>query len=102
MKIKFSPIRSDSKLEASLKGDCLILNGVSYDFTPLLDGATLPAEAIECAHIVGDVFRENGHVVITLLLPHGPNAPQETRFPVDIVTTKDGVVTLPPYGEDNA
>lgn len=102
MKINLSPVRCDEKLTVAVKGDCLTLNGVSYDFSPLLEGATLPSEAIDCEHIIGDVVRENGVLILTLRLPHGANAPEETRFPVPVVTTKDGVVTLPPYGEDNA
>ena len=102
MNIKLSPQRRDEKLTASKQGDRLTINGVEYDFTDLPDGATLPVDTIDCEYIRGDVERIEGQLHLTLILPHGPNAPHETRFPEPIVDPADGPadgpLLLPPYG----
>ncbi len=60
----------------------------------------MPAMAISTPWILGEVSRIGGVVNITLCLPHGANAPEETRFPAayDVpMTVVDGQVPLPPY-----
>jgi hypothetical protein len=79
--ITLSPQRRDDTLTVIKSGDTLIINGVEYDFSPLLDGATLPAEAIGCPWIVGPVERIGGELHITLRLPLGANASHAARFP---------------------
>ena len=74
MLINFSPIRSDRALEITKTGETLTINGESFDFSQLADGATLPREAINCQWVCGDVERINGELIIPILLPHGPNA----------------------------
>lgn len=98
MTIKLSPQRRDDQLTASKQGYSLTINGVEYDFTDLPDGATLPREAIDCEYITSDVERIDGEIHLTLLLPHGPYAPQETRFPQPLTNPTDGPLPLPPYG----
>ena len=95
MKILLSPQRRDDTLTLSKSGDALTVNGVTYDFTPLPDGATLPREAIDCEWIVSDVNRINGEIELTILLPHGANASHEARFPEPIIKNDDGQVVLP-------
>lgn len=97
MKLMFSPVRMDTALAASVKGDMLILNGEALDFTPLPKGALLPREAINSAWIAGDVTRDpEGLLTVPLIVPHGPDAPPETMFPAPI-EAGDGQVDLPRY-----
>ena len=95
MLINLSPTRSDRTLEIIKTGETLTINGVSYDFSQLPNGATLPREAIDCEFIVSDVNRVNGEIELTILLPHGANASHEARFPEPINMTNDGQVVLP-------
>lgn len=94
--ISFSPMRLDHQLEASVSGDVLTVNGESFDFSALPEGALLPQEAVDCAMLVSEVARDGAAIHLTLILPHGAEAPQETRFPQPI-TASDGPVALPPY-----
>lgn len=95
MHITLSPVRLDETLTASLAGDVLTLNGESLDFSQLLEGATLPSEAIDSEWIVGPVSRIDGELHLTLRLPHGPNPSQAVAFPEPIIVTEDGPLELP-------
>ena len=95
MLINLSPIRSDRDLEITKTGETLTINGESFDFSQLADGATLPREAINCQWVCGDVERINGELIIPILLPHGPNASDAARFPEPITVTEDGPIALP-------
>jgi len=95
MHITFSPVRLDETLTATRWGDVLTLNGESFDFGPLPEGATLPAEAIDREWIVGPVTRIDGELHLTLRLPHGPNPSQAVAFPEPIHVTEDGPIALP-------
>lgn len=95
MQIKFNPQRRDDVLTAVKQGDALVVNGVTYDFSPLPEGATLPAEAIDNDLFSGPVERIGGEIVLTLTLPHGPNPSNTVAFPQPINVTADGPVELP-------
>jgi hypothetical protein len=95
MIIKLSPVRSDSMLSVIKAGDALVVNGVSFDFSRLKDGETLPAKAISSDWITQDVARGGADIEITLIMPHAVDAPESARFPVDIVSPADGVIRLP-------
>ena len=95
MLINLSPFRADETLRLARQNDALIVNGETFDFAPLAEGATLPADAIDSAWFVGPVTRLGGALQITLAVPHGPNAPHETRFPDPIVNPPNGDVALP-------
>jgi len=97
MKLTLTPMRHDGTLTLHRAGDVLTINGEAFDFSPLPDGATLPREAVDCAWLASDVERIEGTLHLTLLLPHGADAPEETRFPAPITLTADGPVILPPY-----
>jgi len=100
MKIKFSPARMDEQLRADVSGDVILLNDVAIDLALLPEGGVLPAAAIQSIWVVGNVTRVDGEIQLTLCLPHGPNAPHETRFPTaysEPMTVVDGPVPLPPY-----
>lgn len=95
MHITLSPVRLDEPLTATRTGDVLTLNGAAFDFGPLPEGATLPAEAIESDWIVGPVSRIDGDLHLTLRLPHGPNPSRAVAFPKPLVVMVDGEIDLP-------
>jgi hypothetical protein len=97
MQITFSPMRRDGPLELSRSGDTLLVNGEAFDFSPLPEGATLPRAAIASDLFAGPVERADGTLSLTLVLPHGARAPQETLFPAPLTLTGDGPVSLPPF-----
>ncbi len=96
MKLSFTPARMNNQYEASVSGDVLTIDGEALDFGPLPDGATLPKDDVDCPWLASDVERIDGEICLTLMLPHGANAPEETRFP-EMVTIAEGEVVLPPY-----
>jgi hypothetical protein len=101
MNISFSPQRRDNgSLTLSKQGDILTIAGTACDFSKLPDGATLPGSAVNCPWLTGDVERINGELHLTLILPHGPNAPEATRFPKPIINPPDGVIELPLYNAE--
>jgi len=95
MRIILSPqVRGDT-LNVARHGDTLTINGRVFDFSPLPDGAALPAEAIDCEYIVGPVERVDGQLRLTLLLPITANASEAARFPEPIIDPADGPLELP-------
>ncbi|MEQ4616716.1 MAG: hypothetical protein ABN482_01570 [Corticimicrobacter sp.] len=87
-------------LHLERKGDTLIINGESFDFSVIPTGATLPdgQAATGCPFIAGDIECDDaGTLRISLVLPHaeGNAAPHEARFPQPIVDPADGLVPLP-------
>lgn len=97
MRIQFSPVRLNAPITLEKRDDTLIINGQRFDFSPIPDGATLPQAAINSDHFAGPVERIDGMLHLTLRLPHGANAPEETRFPQPITVTTDGPIDLPSY-----
>jgi len=95
MKLIFSPQRRDDALTLSKAGDVLTINGVAFDFSAVPDGATLPADAIDCPWIAGDVKRIDGDLQIPIILPHGANPAKDVAFPDPLTITSDGAVALP-------
>lgn len=91
--IDLSPMRRDDRLEVSVSGDVFTINGAAFDFSALPEGASLPRDAVACDWLAGDAERIGD---LSLILPHGANAPGETRFPVPVMAG-DGPVDLPPY-----
>ncbi|WP_203582975.1 hypothetical protein [Ruegeria sp. PrR005] len=96
MKIKFTPMRHDDRLELWVSGDTLIINGEAFDFGAIPEGASLPCGAVACSWLVSDVERIGGEIELTLILPHDANAPPETRNP-EPVHVKDGLVPVPHF-----
>lgn len=95
MIITFKPQRRDDTLTLEKQGDMLLVNGMPFDFAPLPDGATLPAEAVDSELFCGPVERINGEIHLTLILPHGANPGQAVAFPDPIAATEDGVIEVP-------
>jgi hypothetical protein len=98
MQIRFSPTRSDETLALRRAGDTLAVNGTAFDFALLPEGARLPASATGCPWLTGEVTRQNGELHLTLILPHGPEAPEAVLFPAPI-QPEDGPVTAPGLAE---
>jgi hypothetical protein len=90
-------MRHDQPLALSRTGDTLMLNGESFDLSAIPEGATLPRAAVACDWLASDIERVNGQLHLTLILPHGPNAPAQTMFPAALHLTGDGPVELPPH-----
>lgn len=98
MKIQLSPVRTDDRIEyLERRGSILVVNGEPFDFSPLREGDVLPGSAIDSKWFTGPVELKNGELHLTLMLPHGGNAPERARFPEPIDVTEDGEITLPPY-----
>lgn len=95
MIIKLCPQRRDDVLVLSKRSDVLTINGERFDFRALPEGAVLPGSAVDCDFVVGDITRLNGELIITLLLPCGPQATDAANFPLDIFSPPDGNVSLP-------
>ena len=95
--ITLSPTRRDDQLTLSKSGDTLTINGEAFDFSTIPEGATLPRAAVDFEWLLSDVERTGGRLHLTLILPHGANAPVETTFPAAIDLDSDGPVFLPPY-----
>lgn len=95
--ITLHPVRQDAPLAAMVAGDTITLNGVSFDLSPLPEGGALPAGAMGSSWFVGAITREDGVLHVGLILPHGHDAPDETRFPAPLLVVADGPVPLPPH-----
>lgn len=101
MHISFSPIRSDAVLSVVRDGEKLIVNDVELDFSPLPEGAILPADAISSDWISGDVSRYNGSLQICLLLPHGAEPSERVAFPQALINPADGFLPIPTDNEQD-
>jgi len=95
MRIILDPQRRDDLLEVVKAGDTLVVNGESFDFSPMDDGDTLPAIAITSGWFSGDVDRVNGRLVIRMWLPNPWNYSPEQAFPEPLLNVPDGPVLLP-------
>jgi len=102
MFITLTPMRRDDALTLHRAGDVLTINGTEYDFTPLPEGALLPRAAVDCDWLASDVTRTGGQIRLTLILPHGTDAPAARRAPAPLSLTADGPVALPPEMETAA
>ncbi|WP_406646838.1 hypothetical protein QEZ52_00235 [Aliisedimentitalea scapharcae] len=90
MNINFTPIRGDDVWEVSRSGDNLIINGEVLDTSGVLEGATLPRAAVDCAWLASDIERIGGVVSLTLVRPYGIGATEDERVPASIVLDDSG------------
>jgi hypothetical protein len=95
MKITFHPVQMKETLSLARAGDALTLNGQTFDFSPLAEGASLPADAVDSPWFVGPVERIDGAIRVELVLPIGAEASDAARFPRPITISTDGPVELP-------
>ncbi|UQI38797.1 hypothetical protein [Vreelandella venusta] len=90
--LNLSPVRSEEETTASINGAVLTVNGADYDLSELPEGATAQHPELGKVTRVGDEYE------CTIKLGHGPNAPEETRFPQPIMLTNhNGTIELPVY-----
>lgn len=94
MRIELTPIRADGRPEVLRDGEALVIDGERVDFADLPEGGSV---AVASPWIVGDVRREGGRLHLTLLLAHGGDAPEETRFAAPLDDPPDGPLALPPF-----
>lgn len=97
MQIAFTPMRRDDVLSLSRDGEALTVNGAVMDFSTLAEGDRKAPGELGCDWLAGDVVRTNGVLHLTLVLPHGPRAPQETLFPRPLTVTQDGPIPVPAH-----
>ena len=97
MQITLTPQRRDDHLSLVRSGDVLTINGEAFDFAAIPEGCTLPRDAVACDWLASDIPRIGGQLYLTLILPHGADAPQATLSPAALTLTGDGPVALPPY-----
>jgi hypothetical protein len=86
-------------LALSVAGDTITINGEDLDLSPMEDGDTLDAEAVDTPYIQEAIRKEAGVLHVTVLFPLRYGAPDEAKSPVPITVTEDGPVTLPPNGD---
>ena len=95
MRINLTPQRRGDTLTLLREGDVLVINGTAFDFSQLEDGDLLPRDAVDCEFLASDIERIEGRVTLTLILPHGMNASEATRFPQPIIDPPDGDIEVP-------
>lgn len=95
MKIRLIPVRMDQGLEARLEGEVLWLNGQAVDLSGVVEGEPVAADRFGCDWLAGDVVREKGEISVSLILPHGAEAPDEARFPAPFRVARRGRIALP-------
>ncbi|WP_415760343.1 hypothetical protein [Pseudomonas sp. LT1P18] len=95
MIIKLLPQCRDDTLEVIKVGNVLTINGGTFDFSPMAEGATLPRTAIASEWFADDVTMQDGALILTLLLPLPANYSPQQAFPVPLVITADGPVVFP-------
>lgn len=95
MKLILSPQRRDDTVVYAKKGESLIVNGETFDFSRLNEGDTLPYSAIRSEWFIGPVERVNGELILTVWLPNPWNYSKEQAFPEPIYALFDGIIDLP-------
>ena len=102
MNIFFSPLRTDDTVDFVKSGDVIYINGEPFDLSKIEEGDVLPKAAINSSWFAGDASRENGHLIVTLILPNPWNYSREQAFPEPIYSAQDGKIDLPkPLPETN-
>jgi len=86
MKVKFTPQRSDVSLAVTVNGESLVINGVSYDLSPLIDGQSISVGGFQAS-------RTGGQITVSMPLPYGQTPAIDPMQVIEIEA--DGVVTVP-------
>lgn len=95
MKITLAPQRRDDTLTLSKSGDILTVNGEDFDFSGVADGTDLARDAVACEWLASDVVRQDGDLLLSLILPHRADAPEEILYPAPLIVLDDGPIALP-------
>lgn len=92
--IKRSPQQNETldHLSVSKQGEVYLINGITLDFSQLMDGDYLPHGSIDCEYIASDVERVGGELNMTLLSPYTGSGTQQERFPDPVDNEVDGVL----------
>ncbi len=88
--INLNPVRSETETQASWVAPVLTVYNELFDLSLLEDGATATGHPV-----LGNVTRNGDHYECAVLLGHGKNAPEATRFPEPLTITQDGDIELP-------
>jgi hypothetical protein len=89
IRINLSSVRKDSPTHAVWTDPVLTVDGNDFDLSLLPDGAT--ADHIQ----LGLVSRVGNDYECTVVMAHGKNASEETRFPESLIITQNGQIVLP-------
>ena len=90
--LNLSPVRSDKpQPTVTYVSPVLTVDNVDYDLSKLPDGATAKHP------VLGTVERSGNDYELTLVITHGSNAPEATRFPEPLIVTVNSHVELPMY-----
>lgn len=92
IKINLNPVRSETETKISWIAPILAVNNEPFNLSLLEDGATASGHPV-----LGDVTRVGNDYQCTVVLGHGKNAPQTTRFPEPLTIAQDGIIELPLY-----
>lgn len=84
-------------LALSVTGQVWAFNGKTIDFANLGNSEAIGADATDCPYILSASKDGSGNLTVTVLLPHGPDAAEATRFPDPITVSSDGPVALPAF-----
>lgn len=93
MEITFTPVRMDAALELSAAGDTLTINGESFDFSGVTEGATLPRDAVATDWLASDVERVGGVLKLTIIAPYEFSG--VATMPVTTIMASDGSIDIP-------
>ena len=75
---------------------CLpVVNGLPLDCSALPEGDRIAATDAGCEALISDILAQDGGLHLTLLLPHGAEAPETALFPAPLMLDSDGPAALP-------
>jgi hypothetical protein len=104
MNIKFKPVNCcNRKLESlSVQGSSLIINGETLELNDYIGVGQTDLDEQGNLFVLNDLKHEylkrcDPDLNVTVLLPHGTNAPESTRFPEPIENVQDGDIAVPDY-----
>jgi hypothetical protein len=99
MIIKLFPFITEERIEASVSGDSIKINGEKFDFSKVPEGYRLPVSAIESPWFsaTDHVERADGEIYFCLKLPCSWSSPQSILSPVEplVLAVKRGKVKFP-------
>ncbi|WP_213941181.1 hypothetical protein [Pseudomonas sp. dw_612] len=95
MDILLSPYRGDESFVVEKLGNTLTINGELFDFSRMVEGDTLPQQAITSQWFAEPLNFVGGKLVVTLRFPNPVNFSQEQAFPVPMLDVPDGPVVFP-------
>lgn len=94
MKIELSMVRWEGPLCVDREGDALRINGALLDLSGISEGDVLPANAVDCRWIGGEITRSGGVLNLMLFVPYGPVAPGSAVPDRSLTISGDGAVDL--------